>query len=273
MFYRRRSDVPLGGPRFKQILDEYDNPREVTETDTESGEDQSLAGNSSLRGSSSALTGAGAVLRPNHGSDGEGMMTINPSALETLPSYEAYQQGDDAIPLLVDDDTVMKDGLHQSIENENEDEGIDMDYQDFPSSNKAGIIGSWNFNNLSSLGQNARGQMVSGTGSNIDDAASDLVNHNSSASEGSMKGRLEDFENAVAEDDDGPYVDQSPVPDLDEDSPGFASAIALQQDMIENMHGPPIYGQAFEVRAEEVEEVEEPATEIHISEDDELKMD
>lgn len=58
LFYRRRSSVPLGGPRFQQICDEFD--RSADDSDgAGSGDDQEVGG-SSLYGSSTAgKTGAG----------------------------------------------------------------------------------------------------------------------------------------------------------------------------------------------------------------------
>jgi ubiquitin carboxyl-terminal hydrolase 4/11 len=67
LFYRRRSEVPLGGPRFQEIFDRF-NQHHSDEEMTESGEDQRLGQGSSLRGSPSASTGAGLVLhQANHG--------------------------------------------------------------------------------------------------------------------------------------------------------------------------------------------------------------
>ncbi|KAF8861355.1 UCH-domain-containing protein [Acephala macrosclerotiorum] len=274
LFYRRRSDVPLGGPRFQKIFQDFDSPAEPSEDDvSESGEDQGLVGNSSLRGSSSALIGVGAARhQPNRGSpDGEGMMTINPSALEKLPDYEAHEEEEGAAPLLVND-AARNDGLglHASIE----DEGIDMalGYNDINYNSRSGGIMSqnWSFGNLNDLGSNSRGDhMISGTGS---DAASDVVQHDSSASEGSMRERLDEFANTIAEDEGVPFVDQSPVPDLDDE--GQASAIAIQAHLMENMQTGVYPRQEFEVTADDEHfEVEEPAVEIHVKDNEDLKMD
>jgi ubiquitin carboxyl-terminal hydrolase 4/11/15 len=101
LFYRRRSDVPLGGPRFQQILQDFDNPPDAPADDvSESGEDQGLAANSSLRGSSSALTGVGAAHHPPNGLDGAATMTVNLSALENLPAYEAHDSNEEGVPLI-----------------------------------------------------------------------------------------------------------------------------------------------------------------------------
>ncbi|KAL8419539.1 hypothetical protein RB594_002665 [Gaeumannomyces avenae] len=57
LFYRRRSDIPLGGPRFQRINDLFNNDTH-DEDMSDSGEGQRLDTGSSLRGSSSALIGA-----------------------------------------------------------------------------------------------------------------------------------------------------------------------------------------------------------------------
>ena len=282
LFYRRRSDVPLGGPRFKQILENFDHPPQHSDDEvSESGEDQSLVGNSSLRGSSSALTGVGAAHRQaNHGSaDGVEMTTVNPLDLEKLPAYEAHERDDpDAAPLLMSD-AIMNDGLHPSIEDEGigMDNGFDNMTYNTLNTHSRGIIGlgTWNFDNINHLGFNSRGnQMVSGTGSDADDA-SDIVQHDSSADENSIRGRIEDFDNAIPETDDGiPFEDPSPVPDLDE--LGQASAIALQADLLEKIqNGDAIYPRPeFEVTGQDERlDVEEPATEIHLDPTDDLKLD
>lgn len=265
LFYRRRADGPLGGERFKQILEDYDNPPDSQDDDTaESGEEQGLVGNT-FRGSSSALTGVGAApRRPNHGSASADTMTVYPAALESLPAYQAHEINDeDAAPLLASD-AVMNDGLQlqDSIEDEGIDVGINdgmnytnVGYDNLNSHGTANFLESaWNFDHL----PNSRSQ-ISGTASDIDDGASDRVQHNSSASEGSIRGRMEDFRNAIPE-DDGIFVDQSPVPDLDEDAQ--MNAIVLQSDLLERQRGP-----AFRVAPEaEDETTEETATEIHVEE-------
>jgi ubiquitin carboxyl-terminal hydrolase 4/11/15 len=284
LFYRRRSDVPLGGPRFQQILSDFDNPPDALADDiSESGEDQGLVANSSLRGSSSALTGVGAAHHhPNGSADGAETRTINPSALENLPAYEAHDSSEEGAPLIdknaanLFDSLLANNKLHASIE-DHEDEAIDLGgvYDSIPVANVFNPANTqWSFANL---GQNARGeQMISGTGSDADEVASDVVQHNSSASEGSLQDRMQDFTHAAPDDD---FVDQSlPVPDLDEE--GQAATIALQADLMENMQnigrGVPIYQATtqFDVPLEDnLLEVEEPAAEIHLEASDEIKMD
>lgn len=248
LFYRRRSDVPLGGPRFKQIVSDDDNAHDQSEDEqSESGEDRGLAGNnSSLRGSSSALTGVGAALHlPNHGSDGVGMTTINPSALEALPPYEAHEDQ-------------FRNTLQPSVERD-EDEAIDVnDDRHYNTFGPPNIGANWTF---AGLNENNR-DGPSGAASDMDDVPSDMAANDSSADEMEKETRLSEFDNAEAED----YIDQSPVPDLDDE--GIASAVAMQADLFENMRGNPIY----HLTADDTErlEVEEPAMEIHIEEDEEM---
>jgi ubiquitin carboxyl-terminal hydrolase 4/11/15 len=267
LFYRRRSDSSLGGPQMQQIVRDYDSQRERSgDESSESGEGQGLVANSSLRGSPSALTGVGAARRqPNLGSmDGEATMTINPSDLEKLPAYEAHEEEDGASPVLLRNATI-NDG--HGLQNSIEDEGIDMD----PNYNGPMLPQqSWTFGSLGEINANSRGShMVSGTAS---DVASDDVQHNSSASEGSLRGRIEDFDNSIAEEEDNrPFIDQSPVPDLDEF--GQANAIALQADLYETLQRGEYPGQEFEVTDERFEVEEPAAVEIHVKDNDDMRLD
>lgn len=286
----------MGGPRFQRILQEYDNPLESAE-DEESGEDQSLVENSSQRGSSRALTGVGAARQPNGSENGVEMTTIDPSALDDLPDYQAHEADDeDAVPLLLGD-AAMDDTIRESIEDEGIDVSMGYNNLNFPRETAAS---NWNFDGLglTSLNNNSR-NVVSGTGSEMD--ASDIVQHNSSASEGSMQGRIDDFDNADAIDDDGlPFEDPSPVPDLDDAAE--AAAIGFQADMYDHLDSrtgphlggyrlgsgrgmplaPVTFGRAGGVGLGPITlsnannenfEVEEPATEIHLDDNDELKTD
>ncbi|KAB5570814.1 hypothetical protein GE09DRAFT_1055598 [Coniochaeta sp. 2T2.1] len=89
LFYRRRSDTPLGGPRFQEIFEHYDQQTRETD-DSDSGEDQRLGHGSSPRGSSSALqTGAGATLRSGKGgSDSVLATSIGDAAVAGGGDYE-----------------------------------------------------------------------------------------------------------------------------------------------------------------------------------------
>jgi ubiquitin carboxyl-terminal hydrolase 4/11/15 len=205
-------------------------------------------------------------------------MTVNPSALENLPAYEPHDSNEEGVPLINKAVANAWDSLQTSIEPQ-DDEAIDLG----AGYNAVNISTFYNADNaawdFAALGRNTRGdQMISGTGSDVDDGASDVVEHDSSASEASVAGRIQDLRDAIPEDEEGTFVDQSPVPDLDEE--GQAATIALQADLLENMQsigrGVPIFQATtqFDVTADDERlEVEEPAAEIHLDDVDDIKLD
>ncbi|KAG0647612.1 Ubiquitin-specific-processing protease 12, partial [Hyphodiscus hymeniophilus] len=284
LFYRRRSEGLLGGTRFLEILGEYEKPEtsEEDEAEADSGEGRGLDAKSSLRGSSSALTGVGAALHQTSGSGtGMGQMTtVNPQDLDALPAYQTHENDDEGVPL-IESDTMMNDGLGIRNSIEGEDEGIDMGGYNTMNLDDQGNVGfssasNWNWGSLENLNTNDRqvDTRISGTGSEIDlnetglDVdGSDIVQHNSSASTSSIRGRLEDFDNAIPMGDDGdPFEEPSPVPDMDPDQ---LDTIELHRELLE-AHG----ATQFQVHAPtEEDEIDEPATEIHLDPNDDLKMD
>ena len=213
------------------------------------------------------MTGVGAA---HHRADLGSDRTVDPKELEGgLPPYQAHE----------DTPTLANEGMPmESIE----DEGIDMENNDgmnYNNLSRLGLASTWNFSGLEGLNQGQN--HVSGTGSEIDlnysnsangvDLdASDIVQNNSSASPGSIQGRLEDFDNAVAEGEDGEFVDPSPVPDIDDDAQ--IDTLALHRVMM-RQRGISIEPEFKVTPEDEVEEVEEPATEIHVEEGEGLKMD
>jgi len=293
LFYRRRSETPLGGPRFKEIIDRYNNPPEPSEDDNESGEDQRLVADSSLRGSSSALTGVGVAHQAIGGSGGvvmtrsvnplvsggvalQNQTTINPADLDKLPSYEAVLGDDEAAPLMAGD-AVMNDGLE--VSGGLEDEGIDMntDYSNFNSSrNPSGLMAStWTFSNLRHL-DTASSTMANPSDRNSDidpdeiDNRSDLVQKHSSASEGSLEKQPEDFDNAETDEE---WRSPTPIPDVSEQD----------QIAIMDLHGDLLaqgsrkrFGDMeveMEVKVPLDDDVEEETAEIHVEEGEGLKID
>ncbi|KAL8374228.1 hypothetical protein RB599_001113 [Gaeumannomyces hyphopodioides] len=139
LFYRRRSDIPLGGPRFQRINDLFNNDT-PDEDMSDSGEGQRLDTGSSPRGSSSALIGA-EVTHPQGGRGSpSGVLASEVRGLsaddgEQLPSYEqtvgagpmvqSWQPGEN------------DDGIRGSIE----DEGIGMATNQWAQSD-------WNWNHI-----------------------------------------------------------------------------------------------------------------------------
>jgi hypothetical protein len=197
--------------------------------------------------------------------------TINPADLDKPPSYQAALEDDDAAPLMVGD-AVMNDGLDL------QDEGIDMDmgYTNFNTSrNTSNILASsWTFAALRNLDESSTMANPSGRDSDIDidevDDRSDVVQNNSSASEGSRTRRVEDFDNAEPEEG---WRDPSPIPDMSE----------TDQMAIMDLHGDLVGQKRFGDMEMEMEvkvppnlsdDGEEGETaEIHVEEGEGLKMD
>ena len=194
LFYRRRSEAPLGGPRFQEIFNRFDQGRSPAGANDEddSGEGQRLGLGSSLRGSPSASTGAG--LAHPLGSRGlassSGLPVSNGGSLlavdgvggddgDLLPSYTASALGQDG-GVVEDDEAGMTglvwtntDTLRNSIEGdaEDEDEAISLGdvYDETNARNLAGmssVIGenSWSFQNIDG---SPRGVSVADDDSNV----------------------------------------------------------------------------------------------------------
>ncbi|KAI1117936.1 hypothetical protein F5Y14DRAFT_447346 [Nemania sp. NC0429] len=163
LFYRRRSDGPLGGPNLHRVLQrsiDDDNDDEMSGL----GEGQRLGEGFSQTGSSSALQGAG-VSHPavNRGGTSK---TSSFSTFRDPTSLIPDDKGDDDIPLLAS-------SRFQSGQTIDEDEGIEVDdsrTNEQPFANLA----TWNFENIPS----------DVPGSPFDSgAASDEAQHDSSSDE------------------------------------------------------------------------------------------
>ena len=176
----------------------------------------------------------------------------------------------------------MNDGLPI---NSIEDEGIDMGGVDY---NSIGLSASalqshsnWDFQNL-----NHKQNFLSGAGSEVDanDNSDDEFNsapgsaiaeHNSSASSNSLLARVHDFDNTPAEGDgeDGVFEEPSPVPDIDDDD-DRVDTLMLHREVLHARHDAAVARPEFKVTPSDApEEVEEPATEIHVEDGEGLKMD
>jgi ubiquitin carboxyl-terminal hydrolase 4/11/15 len=280
LFYRRRSDKPLGGPRFQEISDLYSKSRANSDDESDSGEGQRLAGDSSPHGSSSALTGVGAAHQPASGSLGGAQMTrsqgvpianmiesqtINPADLETPPSYGTHVE---------DMQLQTSDHNMQDIE----DEGVVMEMEDNVfhdvDATRNPPDPDWNFDHL-------KPSKMRTSGANSmemnDDNDSDMVAHNSSAGASSIAGRLEEFADAEADEDEWDPRDHV-IPDMDEDQE--AANVGLRADILDYNDQQEHMGLSTvnvnEVPAEhDLEDDEEEATEIRVEEDEVLglKMD
>jgi ubiquitin carboxyl-terminal hydrolase 4/11 len=135
LFYRRRSDEPLGGPRFQSIIEDYEAKNGDEEVMADSGEGQRLGQGSSQLGSPSALIGAVAT-RPlqGPGSASGSLLNTGSSGLSRIngadgePDYQASAGigGDDGSKGTSGTSTSMPALEDVQIVSSIEDEGIDM---------------------------------------------------------------------------------------------------------------------------------------------------
>ncbi|KAK4169407.1 ubiquitin carboxyl-terminal hydrolase [Cladorrhinum sp. PSN259] len=169
LFYRRRSEVPLGGFKFREIFEKYDAGA------SESGEEQRLGQGSSLRGSPSASTGAGQTL-----------LLGKRGLVNELPSYQATIGGDDDMDVGAPLSTTWsaQETLHNSIEGD-DDEAIDMN-QDQDYDGMAGVINpstNWTFANINTNSK---------VNSDASDIASDVAQNDGNSSLGGDVGDFGD---------------------------------------------------------------------------------
>ncbi|KAK3939915.1 hypothetical protein QBC46DRAFT_436430 [Diplogelasinospora grovesii] len=222
LFYRRRSKIPLGGPRFQEIFERYNNQTSADEDMLDSGEGRRLGQGSSHCGSPSASTGAGPILpRGNLGSaSGHPDLRIRltpakAAAVAAAISGNATGNDDADQPPPYDDDTDMgatlpwpdqEETLHNSIEGE--DEGIVLSDYDNAGPGAAGIAGmtsvissNWSFGNL----LNKAGSEATGTGTGVndidDDLASDVAQNNNSSNDAFGDNTMDDLEPMLLTDD------------------------------------------------------------------------
>lgn len=233
LFYRRRSEVPLGGPRFQEIIAKYDYPDEEQSSANESGEDQRLDANSSQRGSSSALTGAEVVRRRG------GSLTGIQTTMEMSQDPPAYQEEmeNDSIPLL------LKDSAHNDVF---DDEGVVL--EDAAQQHSMPVFqNSWSFATLDAKPR--RNSNASSSG------GSDAVANGSELGAQDMQDRAHEFDFAPVDED---YVeDQADAPpDIDMDENGDR---AFAADVLSNnIH-------MIQTQAPEEEEADdEKVDEIHV---------
>lgn len=214
LFYRRRADTPLGGPRLQKIVEDYDNRMASAgdKSEAESGEGQRLGEGSSPHGLSSALDGAGVGAGLNNS-------FVGPAHIEGLPAYTKHLQENGSAPVEIND-AVMNDGI------DFQDEAIDVTHS--PAVQHPGVA-TWNWSSLDTLG--ARPSYASSNTAN-ESVHSDAVQNASSASADSIKGRHNDFNNADTDDE---YEPPAIIPDMDEDAQ--LESYSLNADLIDHAVG------------------------------------
>ncbi|KAI0179967.1 ubiquitin carboxyl-terminal hydrolase-like protein [Hypoxylon sp. FL1284] len=242
LFYRRRSEIALGGPRFQRILEQFEDSDSDNELENP-GEGRRLDEGSSLNGSSSALQGAGAT-RPHEKAGGNSTRgSWSPPAIRTV------------------DDVLLANttpGVHQSIE---QDESTNVTEIMVPATGFQPLTGSnsWNFDNLA-VSEGADAQH--GQGDFDPGAASDEAQHDSSGDE-----RVHSFE------------DLDFGQDTDPEYPGMSHYELPQQSDVNSLasYGGKItqedISQVHEVLPEgATEDGSDEAAEIYLDEQDKLKL-
>ncbi|KAH9898898.1 ubiquitin carboxyl-terminal hydrolase-like protein [Xylariomycetidae sp. FL2044] len=231
LFYRRRSDLPLGGPRFQKIMDLFPAEDSSEEGLTDSGEGQRLGGGFSRNGSSSAFQGAEAS-RPA-GNSGADSYTTSAKAFDSVVRIPAPDEDDEGIDLA--DDTSQNTGIQHLTRN------------------------TWTFGNLDDTAETPNSLEGS-------DAASDVAQHDSSDEralsprdtefedelEPSFPGMLQYKLNARPEGAHSSYAEPSPIEDQGETFSNAAAHIWDQRD--QQMHEVPPEG-ANEQQSDETAEI------------------
>ncbi|XDG00718.1 hypothetical protein ABKA04_000333 [Annulohypoxylon sp. FPYF3050] len=245
LFYRRRSEIPLGGPRFQQILDRFED--DASDSDLpDSGEGQGLdEGFSPSIGSSSALKGAGAT--PPHD-----------NAKNTTGDWVHGESR--TIDNVIDP---KLRGVQPSVE---EDEAIDLS-EDLPAPTGFRPFGSgnWSFSGLP--GNEDQGQ------SGDSDAASDEAQHNwSGDDEGVVSPHFgpepEPEYPGMSCYELPPQPEANALPYSEPPPPEYSEINRDDMDQIwdqkQTVHSVPPEGEA--------EQRSEAAAEIHLDEDDKIKL-
>ena len=218
LFYRRRSDKPLGGPKCEEVTQRYSLDEDEEMLD--SGEGQRLGHGSSLRGSPSASNGAGPILLREVGSvSGRGL-----NGDSELPSYHESNG------------TTTGPEVRRSIEFE--DEGIDLpNYQ--TAGNMAGMASAlpttWSFDNIPKTSSDASGL--------DDEIASDVAQGDNSGDEGSVFAGINEYGSAVdfigpaAQDDDfSAFTDNVPPPPSEQDQNAMDQITQLTWEHKDQVH-------------------------------------
>ncbi|KAK8140540.1 UCH-domain-containing protein [Apiospora sp. TS-2023a] len=253
LFYRRRSGQPLGGPRFKEIIENLDHPAAGEEID-EAGEGQRLGEGSSQTGSPSAFQEQEAAAIPQRrlGTGGNGGLVNGTQSDDDLPSLSKIN--------------FDSQGVQPSIE----DEGIDV--ADKPT--HTSLAGDWNFDSLLTAESMKPGNDSGVPGSPADSIGTNEAQHDSSGDE-----QLHSSRNTFSPETDmdipgashyelGPSTEGEP-PAYTELPPPDSRAELDRDDMNriwddkQNVLNVPAPG----------DQHSEEAAEIHLDEDDRNKMD
>jgi ubiquitin carboxyl-terminal hydrolase 4/11/15 len=255
LFYRRQSDEPLGGPKFKEIKERMEMAHEQensSRASSSAGEGQPLVVDSFQNGSSNVLVGAEAAhLEAGSGVGKEPTLAITNHQSESPPAYSRNPQGGErAIHNPDDIDERMDSG----------DEGIDMTRQyDLPLLSNTLDIGPKHWFPTSDAPSGEDEKLFD------DDSTKAAGAGGSSADLDFPSDRDMDF-------DDSTFSDQPPLPQSD------------VPDDVSQMFSTDMYGKnidaditSLEVKASmtvEDEEIDDaPVAEVHLDDGEGLKMD
>ncbi|PNH37358.1 hypothetical protein VD0004_g9428 [Verticillium dahliae] len=233
LFYRRRSTVPLGGPRFREICEKFDSGSEEEEDEqdaADSGEGRRLGEGSSPTGSSRLGTGAGAIRLPA----GRGLAhnTMSTRSDDGLPDYNSSERIQDSI----------------------EDEGIGM--AGAPASRLSQTFTgkqTWSFSGIGEDGDTTDTLQLGGYASDEAQADSDVPDLTGRGSESPL---VDDLLPQASDDVFGPQQ-QGPLP-------GSAETWSLKLDNGVNAVPP---------RDDDDDAASSEAAEIHISDDSQGQSD
>ncbi|KAI0542302.1 hypothetical protein GGR58DRAFT_510328 [Xylaria digitata] len=244
LFYRRRSNVPLGGPILHRILERFgdDDDDEMSGL----GEGQRLGEGFSQNGSSSALQGAGV----SHLAESRGSNATSVLHRPNMSTFTVDDRGDDDIPLLAS-------SRFQSGQVIDEDEGIELE-DSGPSAQPFTGINTWSFKNL----ENTTEDSPFGSG-----AASDEAQHDSSGDERALS-LQDDIESSF------PGMSEYKLPQPKEDPPSYINhspPAYLNQPLTSATNQ--ITHEVHEViPSGEQEPQSDEATEIHLDDNDKIKV-
>ncbi|KAI9755648.1 MAG: CSN-associated deubiquitinating enzyme Ubp12 [Lichina confinis] len=272
LFYRRRSDAPLGGPYFEKVMEECqrkDGSSQSSRTSSAAGDDQRF-GDSSRAGSSNASQGH--VLGPQGPDDlaGAGPQTAHEED-EKPPQYSSlYPENADNTTSNDDDKQIVLAGPAGS-DRMDVDEKAETGY----SSNVLGPFDrdpSWSFENTQRVTINPSMPVPPGSDEeDLMDGASDRAADGSSTNLSDRADRMADFADddvdaadAMTDTADGPH----PPPRAIQVLPGSSSPVA---GFPRESSSPPAGPVQFTVTNEDVQngDDEEQVTDIHVGRDDE----
>ncbi|KAI2637370.1 UCH-domain-containing protein [Xylaria nigripes] len=242
LFYRRKSDAPLGGSKLHKVLERYISDDETSEM----GEGQRLGEASSRNGSSSALLGA-EVSRLAENRGGTSEMALVPLTSET-PSFGSDNRADTGVLLSASSSAQSGTAVVD------EDEGIDME-DSRPSAQP--FTSTWSFENIPNTVEN----------SPFSGAASDEAQYDSSADERALS-PPDDMDPNL------PGMFAYKLPQLGDDRPAYVDHLASDSaEQPLNSGANPTAHKIHEVIPNrEQESQSDDATEIHLDDNDKIKI-